>query len=281
MATIRQRRPGVWEVRGYTGKDLDEKSTQVSRTVYGTKKDAKLVAAELTVKPARNAGGRQLLDEWIDIKTPGWADLTIRDQTSRARHVAADPIGNMSVVSIGVSDVDRWVARLRKVGVGEGAIRNQHTVLRSALQQAVRWEWIATNPASSAPIESPRRQQQRTLTNDEVHAVIAAAAEVHELAPVAFRLGAEMGARRSELAALRWVKFVGDKVVVDSQITDAGASTTFATGQRPKRSPRSRRPHRRQPSWPLRSSHGSSRLFPHCRCSRRGTRPHPWTCARR
>jgi hypothetical protein len=62
----------------------------VSRTVYGTKKDAELAAAELTMKPARNAGGRklrQLLDEWIDIKTPGWADLTIRDQTSRARQV--------------------------------------------------------------------------------------------------------------------------------------------------------------------------------------------------
>ena len=199
MATIRQRRPGVWEVRCYTGKDIAGKSTQVSRTVYGTKKDAKLVAAELTVKPARNAGGRklrQLLDEWIDIKTPGWADLTIRDQTSRAKQVAADPIGNMSVASIGVSDVDRWVARLRKAGVGEGSIRNQHTVLRSALQQAVRWEWIATNPASSAPIESPKRQQQRTLTNEEVRALIEAAAEVHEMAPLAFRLAAETGARR-------------------------------------------------------------------------------------
>ncbi len=114
-------------MRGYTGKDVDGKSIQVSRTVYGTKKDTKLVAAELTVKPARNAGGRklrQLLEEWVDIKTPGWADLTIRDQTSRAAQVASDPIGNMSVASIGVSGVDRWVARLRKTGVGEGAIRN-------------------------------------------------------------------------------------------------------------------------------------------------------------
>lgn len=54
--------------------------------------------------------------------------------------------------------------------------------------------------------------------------MIADAAEVHELALLAFRLGAEMGARRSELAAPRWDKFVGDKVVVDGQIivsTDA------------------------------------------------------------
>jgi hypothetical protein len=36
------------KVRGYTGKDVQGKSTQVSRVVYGSKKDAKLVAAELT-----------------------------------------------------------------------------------------------------------------------------------------------------------------------------------------------------------------------------------------
>jgi len=141
MATIRERKPGVWEVRGYTGNDRNGKPTQVSRTVHGTKKDAQLAAAELMVKPARSAGGRklrQLLEEWIEIKTPGWADLTLRDQISRARLVCADPIANMSVASIGVSDIDRWVARLRRAGVGEGSIRNQHTVLRSALQQAVR-----------------------------------------------------------------------------------------------------------------------------------------------
>ncbi|MCP5025270.1 MAG: hypothetical protein GY929_03210 [Actinomycetia bacterium] len=162
--------------------DVDGRSTHVSRTVYGTKKDAKLAAVGLAVKPARNAGGRklrQLLDEWIEIKTPGWADLTIRDQTSRAKQVAADPIGTMSVASIGASDLDRWVARLRKAGVVEGSIRNQHTMLCPALRQAVRWEWIATNPASSAPIESPKRQQERTLTSGEVCAAISAAAELH------------------------------------------------------------------------------------------------------
>lgn len=36
----------------------------------------------------------------------------------------------MSVASIGVSEVARWVARLRRARVGEGAIRNQHTVQR-------------------------------------------------------------------------------------------------------------------------------------------------------
>ena len=57
-------------MRGYTGRDREGNPTQVSRTVYGTNRDAQRVAAELTVKPARNAGGRkvaQLLDEWLEI----------------------------------------------------------------------------------------------------------------------------------------------------------------------------------------------------------------------
>ena len=35
MATIGERRPGVWEVRGYTGLDTKGKPTQVSRTAHG------------------------------------------------------------------------------------------------------------------------------------------------------------------------------------------------------------------------------------------------------
>lgn len=226
MASIRERKPGVWEVRGYTGNDHNGNPTQVSRTVHGTKRDAQKVAAELTLKPS-NAGGRKvaaLLEEWLEIKAPGWAPLTQRDQAGRVKLICGDPIARMSVASLGVSDIDRWVARLRKKGAGEASIRNQHSVLRAALQQAVRWEWIATNPAASAPVEHPKRQQNGTLSNDDVRALIEAAAEVHEMAPLAFRLAAETGARRGELAAMRWEKFVDDKVVVDGQVivsTDA------------------------------------------------------------
>jgi hypothetical protein len=70
MATIRQRRPGVWEVRAFTGRDEAGQPTQQSRTVRGTKKDAQRVAAELTVRPAPRAGGRtvaELLDAYLEL----------------------------------------------------------------------------------------------------------------------------------------------------------------------------------------------------------------------
>ena len=47
MATIRQRKRGVWEVRVFAGRDADGKPVQISRTVRGGKKDAEKVAKEL------------------------------------------------------------------------------------------------------------------------------------------------------------------------------------------------------------------------------------------
>ena len=46
-----------------------------------------------------------------------------------------------------------------------------------------------------------------------------AAGEVHELAPVALRLAAITGARRAELAALRWAELDGAVITIDSALT--------------------------------------------------------------
>lgn len=91
-------------------------------------------------------------------------------------------------------------------------------VLRSALRQAERWGWILDNPASKADIARPKRVERGVLTDDEVFAVFDAAAELHEMAPIALRLAAVTGARRSELAALRWSAVDGPEIVFDRQV---------------------------------------------------------------
>jgi hypothetical protein len=47
MATIREKRPGVWEVRVFTGSDARGRPSQMSRTVRGGKRDAQRLAAQL------------------------------------------------------------------------------------------------------------------------------------------------------------------------------------------------------------------------------------------
>lgn len=47
MATIRERSPGVWQVRVFTGRNETGRPTQVAVTVHGTRRDALRQAAQL------------------------------------------------------------------------------------------------------------------------------------------------------------------------------------------------------------------------------------------
>jgi integrase len=220
MATIRERRPGVWEVRAFTGRDERGRPAQISRTVHGTKRDAQRVAAELTLRPAQT-GGRtvaDLLDLWVQHNEATWAPSSRRDQVSRAALVKADPIARIPVARLGVADVDRWHVRLRKAGAGEGSVRNQHQALRAALTQAVRWDWVTTNVAVSARLGRRKNAPRGALSADEVRRVITAAAGIDAAAALCLRLAAVTGARRGELAALRWDDLNGAQLTIDSSV---------------------------------------------------------------
>jgi integrase len=50
------------------------------------------------------------------------------------------------------------------------------------------------------------------------------AGEIHPLAPLAFRLAAVAGARRAELAALRWDRLDESTLVIDQRSTSTAQS---------------------------------------------------------
>jgi integrase len=221
VATIREKRRGVWEVRVFTGRDERGKPTQVSRTVQGTKRDAMRVAAQYDSAPAATGAGRtvaEMLDAWVELNDPSWAESTRRDQRSRAKHVSSDRIGSLGIGRISVADVERWHLRLRKAGVGEAAIRGRHMVLRAGLEQAVRWGWVHNNVASHARLRAAKRAPRSSMTPEKVRAVLDAAASIDPAAELAFRIAAVTGTRRSELAALQWTDLEGDRLTVDGSI---------------------------------------------------------------
>lgn len=110
----------------------------------------------------------------------------------------------MPVARLQVSDVDDWLGRLRRAGVGDGSIRNQLQTLRSALTQAMRWGWIGQNPARLASDHRAKRTPRDVMAVEEVQKVLSEAQAVHEMAPIAFRLaaitrGSQGRARRVEV----------------------------------------------------------------------------------
>jgi integrase len=227
MATIRERKPGVWEVRGFTGRGADGRPTQTSRTVRGTKRDAQRVAAELTLRPTTAAGKvtvGELLDLWIEQNEPSWTPYTSQNQRSRVALVKTDLIAKIPAARLSAVDVDRWHARMARAGIGESAIRNRHLVMRAAVTQAVRWGWMTTNVVGVARLGQRKQVPRGALEEDEVRRVLAASEELvalGELEPAAvmgLRLAATTGARRSELAALRWDELQGDRLTIDSSL---------------------------------------------------------------
>lgn len=221
MATIRERRPGVWEVRVFTGRDESGRPVQTSRTVRGTKRDAMRLAASFDSRPATHAAGRtvaDVLNAWVEVNQEIWAESSRRDQEGRVRKVLADSIASVPVSRLGVEDVERWHARMRRAGVGETAIRSRHSVLRAALAQATRWEWIASNPAAGARLRQPKRAPRDGMNIEAVRAAIAAAQEIDPAAGLALRMAAVAGLRRAELAGLQWQDVEGDQLTVDKAV---------------------------------------------------------------
>src|ERR1700750_2338848 len=90
VATLRERKPGVWEIRVFTGRDSSGRPTQVSRTVRGTKREAQRDAASLESRPPSNAAGRTVTDVLTarrDVNQPVWAETTRRDYESRIARI--------------------------------------------------------------------------------------------------------------------------------------------------------------------------------------------------
>jgi integrase len=221
MASIRERGPGVYEVRVFVGYNERGRPVQTSRSVRGTKKDAERVASELSLKAPSRSGDRTVADaieSWIEVNHHVWAPSTGRDHLSRAKAVANDPIGRMPLARIGVDDIEKWHARMRRAGVGEASVRNRHMILRAALNQAEAWGWLTSNPARVARLRMRRQEPRGVMSVEEVAAVLEAALSIDLRAGLALRLAAIGGLRRGELAALRFEELDGSHLTVDSAI---------------------------------------------------------------
>lgn len=110
-------------------------------------------------------------------------------------------------------------------GLAPKTVRHVHTMLRKALEDAVRWGQLSRNPADRADPPRPRTPEMRTWSPEQLR-VFLRHVESHRLS-AAWLLLVTTGMRRGELLGLRWreldleaelIAIIRAHVLVDRQL---------------------------------------------------------------
>ena len=149
-----ERRGKAWRITVEAGNDpITGKRRQIRRTIHGLKADAEdalnaLIGEQRSgVVHGHDATVGQLLDRWF--ATAKLAPSTRADRRSALKHVPPG-VRSMPVWRLRAHDLDALFAHLEAQGLQPARIRTVHSLIRTALTQAVRWQWIARNPAVEA-----------------------------------------------------------------------------------------------------------------------------------
>jgi integrase len=180
-----------------------------------TKTEAEAALVRLLAQAGRadaagsNATVAELLTAWQDVRSTRWSPSTIRNTRELADRWLVPRFGRTLVRKLRTADIDIFYADLvrgtaDRKAISASSVRRIHTVLRSALGQAVKWEWILDNPAARC-----------TLPHGETHEIVPPEpGDVVRLVEAAMvddpdygawlHMAAATGARRGEVCALRW-----------------------------------------------------------------------------
>ena len=184
MATLREKRPGVWEVRVFTGTGPERAADPAVQDDprRQARRDQRSPPSSRSGPARSSSAGRSVsdvLDAWVDAEPRHVgavvgarpAEPSGRHQEGPDRHSCRSPGCRSAMSSAGTRACGATAWR-------DAGIKNQHGVLRAALSQAVRWGWVGTNVASLARLRSTKIQRREVMTLDDVRAVMAAAAAI-------------------------------------------------------------------------------------------------------
>jgi integrase len=247
QGSLRERRPGVWELRVRTGRDpITGEYGQVSRVVRGGKRQAQTALSRLATEVAegRHSGGTQtvgyLLDQWIEhLETLGRTPKTIDGYRSLVRPRLRPAFGAVPLRRLGVADLDRFYRALLADGLSPIYVRHCHAALSTALRQAVKWGWIDRSPAERAtPPPVPHKEVRPPTTKQVAKLLLELDQADHDLASMVY-VAATTGCRRGELCGLMWsaIDHESGTLTVRRAITD----TSFGVQEKDPKTHRARR----------------------------------------
>jgi integrase len=241
--SLRERRPGVFEIRVAAGVDpVSGRTVQRSFWFHGTAKEAEERRCELASEYAAYRAVRHaapfltvgdLLDRWM-ASHHDWRPSTWSSARSNAKALSADSIAQRRVSSLRPEVVREAMARWTEAGAGVSVVSGRFRVLRSALGWAHCESIIERNPIGEMR-GPPRPGTRMHVPLGDVTTLIETSEKLAEKAEAAvdgtvgslhalhkaeqvrllLRLAADSGARRGELAALHFGDLEGRVLTIE------------------------------------------------------------------
>lgn len=208
--TLRQKRPGYWEVRADVGRDpVSGRRRQKSHGFHAAtrreaEKEKRRFLAEVDAGRHRSSEESfgALLEAWYAGRLSGWSPTTAeRNRSILDKHILP-ALGGKPLSKLRPADLDRFYGKLTAAGQAPASIRKAHAIMRSALNLGERWEWVDRNPAALASPPVVRQTEVVAPPAEMVQAVMHEAARYPGF-PLFLRLAGVTGARRGELCGLR------------------------------------------------------------------------------
>jgi integrase len=209
--TMRERSPGHWELRAFTGPDpITGKPKQATRTFVGGERAAAkalgVLVAEVDAgkfKPMTATVG-QLLDQWLEAGRTSQRPRTLQENERKIDTRIRPALGDVRLGKLDAAKLDATYRAWLDDGLSPATVHKYHCILSAALRQAVKWGYIDVAPTARATPPRVPKPTMKVPTSNQLSKLVKRAENMDPVVASAIALAALTGARRGELIALRW-----------------------------------------------------------------------------
>lgn len=200
-----------WLVRIFLGRDHQTRKRRFhSRTIHGPVRRAQEYLTKMLRERDLGRGLEgvettlhEFIRRWLDTAaSPKLRQKSYESYESLLRRYIQPVLGERIMSTITPLDVQDAYQRMIDRGLSSRTVRYTHSVLRSAMRQAIRWRLLLQDPTDGAQLPRLGRREMRVLTAEQSRIFLSAALQTH-YGPV-FAVALTTGMRPSEYLGLKW-----------------------------------------------------------------------------
>lgn len=223
----------TWMVRVYLGPNPKTgKKQYLNKVVHGAKKDAQAVLNELLVQKDKgqlssptNLTLNEYLDRWLEQATRiKVRPRTFDDYVKNLRRYIRPVLGHRQLAKIHPLEIQALYNEMLARGLSPRTVRYAHSILHSALKQAMKWQLLTENPSDRVELPRQKRKEMHAFSQEEARRFMKAAN--YDRWRAFFILALTTGMRPGEILALRW-----KDVDLEKGVVTVNRAVSWANGQ--------------------------------------------------